>query len=130
MKVTFKKQFKNEKGSMTLEFIGVLPFLLLFVVLLFQVVATGASILSAQSAANEAAKVYALSEDAHEAEQVARDIVGTGNLMSFTDIDFATEVNGNFKVDLNVHLYLAFLPDDWMSYDFNVSANSRLLDYD
>lgn len=125
------KHFKNEKGSMTLEFIGILPFLFLFLLLLWQMVALGTSILSAQSAVNEAAKVYAVSEDFSEAEQIAKDIVGTGDLMSFTSFDIPTpEANGQFEVELDVRLYLSFLPDDWVNYPFNVAANGRLLDYD
>lgn len=125
------KHFKNEKGAMSLEFIGILPFLFLFLLLLWQVVALGTSILAAQSAVNEAAKVYAVSEDFYEAEQIAKDIVGTGDLMSFTGFNIPTpEANGHFEVELDVRLYLSFLPDDWVSYPFNITANGRLLDYE
>lgn len=129
-----KHNFNNEKGSMTLEFIGILPFLFLFFLLLWQVVASGIAIISTQSAVNEATEVYAVSQDLGEAQQKAQKIVGSGDLVSYSGFSILSkQSNGNFDAKLKVDLYFAFLPNDWQDdvpIPFTVTTSSRVMDYD
>ena len=64
------KSIRNEKGSMSIEFLGILPFYFLFFLLLWQVVASGYAVLSLKSAANDGAQVYALTKSHSEAKRL------------------------------------------------------------
>lgn len=127
-------KLNNEKGSMSIEFIGILPFLFLFMLLLWQVVASGVAIISTQSAVNEAAKVYAVSQDVDEARTKAQEIVGSGDFATYTSFSIPSiDSNGSFDAQLNVNLYLAFLPDDWeddVPIPFSITTSSRVMDND
>lgn len=126
-----KKTIKNEDGSISLEFLGLLPFLFLFMLLLWQVAASGLAILSAQSAVDEAAQVYAVSESEIQAVDKAQDIVGTGGLMQYNSLAITTpDPQGDFEATLNVTLNLVFLPDNWtnLSIPFSISSNGRVME--
>lgn len=126
-----KKLIKNEQGAISLEFIGILPFLFLFMLLLWQAVASGIGIVSAQSAVNEAAKVYAASHDRSEARQKAKEIIGTGDIMTYNSLSITTpDGRGNFKAVINVDLDLVFIPDGWKqksAVPFSISTTSRVM---
>ncbi|WP_133578877.1 TadE family protein [Aureibacillus halotolerans] len=48
----------KENGSISIEFLGILPIFLLFVALFWQFLVTGFALMTVQSAVNEAAMVY------------------------------------------------------------------------
>lgn len=54
-----KKIVSNEKGSVTVEFIAILPFVFLIMLICWQFLVGVYGVIISQSAANEAAKVYA-----------------------------------------------------------------------
>ena len=119
---------------MSLEFIGILPFLFLFILLLWQVVASGYGILTTQSAVSEAASVYSVTQNVQEAQQKAQDVVGSGDIITFTNLSIPSgDSQGNFKATINVHLNLIFLPNDWqgnLNIPFSLTTSSRVIDYE
>lgn len=112
-----KRLKKNQKGVATIEFLGMVPFVFLLLVILWQFFAAGYAVMTAQSAANEAAKVYSTSADEGKAMQSAREIVqATGSSISYdtgTSHVSATSNRGTFKASVGVNLDLVFLPKSW-----------------
>lgn len=100
----------NEKGSMTVEFIGVLPLIFLIMLICWQFLVGVYGVITAQAAANEAAKVYAITRDSGEALDAARTIVnaaggGIGYVSGSID-------SGNyFTARVSVAVDLIFIPD-------------------
>jgi Flp pilus assembly protein TadG len=100
---------KNEKGSSTIEFLGILPLILVVVMIAWQLIVSVQAVVVAQSAANEAAKVYSITEDSLEATQAAKDIVKTGG--SYLTFDGASGMTQkDFTANVNVSIDLVFLP--------------------
>lgn len=101
---------------------------------MWQVVASGIAIISTQSAINEATEVYAVSQDINEAQQKAKEIIGSGEFLTYSSFSIPSEQsNGSFDAKLKVNLYLAFLPNDWQDeipIPFTVTTSSRVMDYD
>lgn len=67
------EKLKSEEGSSTIEFLGILPFILLVVMIAWQLIISVQAVVVAQSAANEAAKVYSITEDSFEATEAAKE---------------------------------------------------------
>ena len=65
-----RRLIKDEKGSLSIEFLGILPLYFLLFLLLWQVVASGYAVISLKAAASDAAQVYAVSEDYYETKEV------------------------------------------------------------
>lgn len=110
MNVT-SKYLKNEKGSATVEFIGILPFVFLILLILWQFLTGVYAVIIAQSAANEAAKVYAITKSSSEAKDAAEQIVNTaGGGISFDSGNISGD-GSYFTARVEVDLDLVFLPD-------------------
>ncbi|KSU57616.1 hypothetical protein AS034_21130 [[Bacillus] enclensis] len=127
-----KRLLKNDKGSISLEFIGVLPFFFLFMLLVFQGFVLGYALITSQSAVNEAAKVYAEGDTLTESKQAAQKIVGNSSYLTLNSLTIPSqESDGDFEVRANVSIDLMFIPDKWKSISsitFNQSASSRVID--
>lgn len=127
-----KRLLKNDKGSISLEFIGVLPFFFLFMLLIFQGFVLGYALITSQSAVNEAAKVYAEGDTLTESKQAAQKIVGNSSYLTLNSLTIPSqESDGDFEVRANVSIDLMFIPDKWKSISsitFNQSASSRVID--
>ena len=124
------KRLKNEKGSYSIEFLGILPFLLFIFILLWQAVASGYAVYTLKTAANEGAKVYALTESRSEAEQTVRDAIDSTTVLSYISMDLEQEYNGEFELTVNVQHPLIFVPDPWKpqtTFTLNESITSRVL---
>ncbi|WP_066300888.1 TadE/TadG family type IV pilus assembly protein [Bacillus sp. FJAT-29937] len=109
-----KKMLREEKGSMTLEFLMVLPYYFFFFLLLWQVVASGITFMKAQSAVNEAAKVYSITADIDEAKIKAKEILGSSDMMTFKDfyID-PPHSSDDFKATIEFDHGFVFIPKQW-----------------
>ena len=123
---------KSEKGSISLEFLGVLPFLFLFMLLLWQAVASGVAIIRTQSATNEATRVYATTHDQLKAENKAKDIIGSGSIMTYKGLEIIQDYNDDdFKTTVDVDLSLVFIPKQWRgdktAIPFQMSATGKEL---
>ncbi|RDI37948.1 TadE-like protein [Falsibacillus pallidus] len=102
-------KLKNEEGSSTIEFLGILPFILIVIMIAWQLIVTVQAIVVTQSAANEAAKVYSITDNPVEAEQAARKIVNTGG--SYLKFESATGLfDKDFTTTVNVNIDLVFIP--------------------
>lgn len=127
-----KSLFKNNKGSISLEFIGVLPFFFLFMLLVFQGFVLGYALITAQSAVNEAAKVYSEGDTLSESREAAQKIVGNSSYLTLNSLSIPSQdSDGDFEVSANVSIDLMFIPDKWKSVSsitFNQSASSRVMD--
>src|SRR5690606_20126451 len=72
-----KKCLKKEEGSATIEFLGIIPLAILFLVILIEFVAAIHAVAVVESAANEYANVYAMTKDASEANEAANNILNS-----------------------------------------------------
>ncbi|WP_034262646.1 TadE/TadG family type IV pilus assembly protein, partial [Bacillus sp. J33] len=125
-----KHILKDQKGSISLEFIGVLPFFFMFMLLIFQGFALGYGVVTAQSAVNEAAKVYAAGDTFEEAKAAAMKVVGNSSSVSFSNLSKSEDSEGNFEATITVKVDLLFVPDQWKSINsLNVTqkASSRVM---
>ena len=115
---------RNEKGALSIEFLGILPFYFMFFVLLWQVVASGYAIMSLKSAANDGASVYAMSEDIGEAENTVMQSIGGSALLTGASVSISPQGNGTFTLSVNAQHPLVFVPTEWKTKTA-VSLNSK-----
>lgn len=106
---------RNEKGSLSIEFIGVLPFYFLFFLLLWQVVASGYAVISIKSAANDGAQMYALTGSYQEALETVNESIGNSSLITNVTIDIPSNGDGRFELKVNARHPLVFIPEKWKS---------------
>ncbi len=132
MVCNIKQAIKNEKGSATIEFLGMLPFVAIVMVLVWQMVVSVHSVIIAQSAANEAAKVYSITENGTEAANAAQKIVSAGG--TYLTYEGTTGLNErNFTAKVNVRIALVFLPKKWFadhrtpSLSFSSAASGKVI---
>ena len=118
------KAVRNEKGALSIEFLGILPFYFLFFLLLWQVVASGYAVLSLKSAANDAASVYALTANVNEAQSAMQQSIGGSSLLTGTSISVTPEGNGTFTLTVSADHPLVFVPAEWKKQTA-VSLNSK-----
>ncbi|GAA0465663.1 TadE family protein [Alkalibacillus silvisoli] len=107
------KLINNEKGSFSLEFLGILPLFFMLFLILWQVVASGYAIYTLKLAANEGAKNYAITRDLSESEQIMIDVIGDTTVLSYEDMSINNHYNGRFELSLEVNHFLVFVPTDW-----------------
>jgi len=118
------KGLKNEKGALSIEFLGILPFYFLFFLLLWQVVASGYAVLSLKSAANDGASVYAMTENASEAQNAVMQSIGSSSLLTGSSVAITPQGNGAFTLTVNAQHPLVFVPTEWKKQT-SVSLNSK-----
>lgn len=125
------RHVKNEKGSLSIEFLGILPFYFLFFLILWQVVASGYALMTLKSAANDGASVYSMTNDLNEARQTVRDSIGSGSVLTFDNLEVvSTSGSGNFKVTVKGTHPLIFVPSQWRdstSISVKSSASGKVL---
>ena len=108
-----KKLVKNERGSAIIEFISMVPLVLLFMMIFWQFLVVGYAVMITQSAVNEAAKVYSVTADKEKAEEAAREIVKTsGDNLKFNNVEIAG--SKNFNATVTVDMNLKFLPKKFL----------------
>ncbi|WP_075618560.1 hypothetical protein [Paenisporosarcina indica] len=118
------KAIRNEKGALSIEFLGILPFYFLFFLLLWQVVASGYAVLSLKSAANDAASVYAMTENANEAQAAMQQSIGGSLLLTGASISVTPQGSGSFTLTVSAQHPLVFVPAEWKKQT-SVSLNSQ-----
>lgn len=120
---------RNEKGAVSLEFLGTLPYYFLLFLLLWQVVASGYAIMTARSAASEAAKVYSLTGNRQEADSMARSILGNAANLQYEGMSI-NDTGDNFQVRLESRHSLVLVPKQWRSsasIELDQTASGRLI---
>lgn len=123
--------WQNEKGAISIEFLGILPFFFMFFLLLWQVVGTGYAVFTAKTAVNDAAKVFAATDDTTAAIQAAKDTLGSSNVIKYNQLIVPEySANGDFKMILYTDHYLTFVPPKWReaaAIDFKQEAYGKVL---
>lgn len=139
----FKKKINNEKGSMTIEFIGMIPLVFIIVMVIWQLIVSVHSVVLAQSAANEASKVYSLTMNPNDAMNSAEKIINSGgNYLSIENTTIEDESHRSavntplkkFTTTVKVNIQYVFLPKKLFkngntpSFTFTSSASGRTID--
>ncbi len=110
----FLPSLQNEKGAISIEFLGILPFFFMFFLLLWQVVGTGYAVFTAKTAVNDAAKTYASTNDISKAEEAAKAVIGGSNVIEFKSMPEPVSMgDGEFKLVLYTNHFLTFIPEKW-----------------
>lgn len=105
-----KKVKKNEEGSATIEFLGILPLAFLLLMIIWQFIVGINGVLITQSAANEYANVYSITKNQAEATQAANKILNsTGDYLHTVSIGGSG--SKEFKAHVSVNIEFVFLPD-------------------
>lgn len=111
-----KRILKEERGSLSIEFLGILPFYFLFFLLLWQVVASGYAVLSLKAAANDGAHVYSVTGDYYETLEAVNKSIGGGSLIQNHTVTVNLVGHSDlFEVKINASHPLVFLPDSWQN---------------
>jgi hypothetical protein len=110
-----KKKWKvplDEKGSATIEFLGMVPLVFILLLIMWQMIVSIHGFVIVQSAANEAAKVYAVTKNPYEAEVAAQDILtaGSGYLVFKGAPVEDSNPDPKFTTRVNADIQLVFLP--------------------
>ena len=114
----------NEKGALSIEFLGILPFYFLFFLLLWQVVASGYAVMSLKAAANDGALVYAMTEDQGEAQTAIMQSIGNSALLASPNVLINSQGNGAFTLTVSAQHPLVFIPAEWKK-ETAISLNSK-----
>lgn len=124
-------RMKDEKGSQTIEFIGLLPIMFLILALFYQILITVYSVNLVQSAANEAAKIYSTTGDKVIAENAAGKIIRTNDSLELVGLDFPM-AGKLFTAKINVKYHIKYLPDSFSDKFspllINYEAHSRVIE--
>lgn len=132
--MSFIKEFsKKEEGSATIEFLAIVPLMLLIMMIFWQMLVSGYGVIVAQSAANEAAKAYALSGNEVDAKDAAKQILGTSGNVKYVSATIPSHgASKNFTVTVDTKIDLVFIPKKIMnpppSITFSRSVKGRVLD--
>ncbi|MEK5037265.1 TadE/TadG family type IV pilus assembly protein [Sporosarcina sp. FSL K6-3457] len=126
----FRKVFRNERGVATIEFLAMLPLVFFIMMVFFQFLVAGYAIIIAQSAANEAAKTYAVTSSIREAESAAEKVVDTaGDNLEFKKIEM--DGGSDFELTVFVDMNLIFVPEKWTGklpeITFSKSISGRVM---
>ncbi|QED46418.1 TadE family protein [Cytobacillus dafuensis] len=111
-----KKLLKNERGSAIIEFVSMVPLVLLLMMILWQFLVAGYAVIITQSAANEAAKVYSVTKDSTEAKHAAEKIINSAKATLKLSGDNVINSSGsrNFEAKVKVDMTLKFLPKKFL----------------
>lgn len=110
-----RRRINDERGSASIEFLGMVPYVFLMMVMLWQVVVGAYAFIAVQSAANEAAKVYSITNDKIEAQNAGAKLVSTLQHVVIQENLIEDHSDGRrFRAKISIHLSLVFLPDEFM----------------
>lgn len=124
------KCLKNEKGALSFEFLGILPFFFLFFLILWQVVASGYALYSVKTAANEGAKSFAATQNINEASSTVKRSIGSSQVTTDVNVRVNTMENGKFELVVSAQHPLVFIPKKWKegtAISINDSAVGQVL---
>jgi uncharacterized protein (UPF0333 family) len=126
---------KDQKGSATLEFLGIVPIALILLVVIWQFIVGINSVLVTNSAANEYATVYSITKSKPDADKAMQEILNsTGNYLSFIDyVKEPNEYDKEFTVEIKVGIELVFLPKKILGatvpiIEFPATAHGRVIE--
>lgn len=108
-----RKLFQNEDGSLSIEFIGLFPFFLILILVFFQILGSGYSLLLAQKAVHESAKVYSLTESKQQASEMVDNVIGASSILAHENFKVHERGDGYFAVEFTGRHGIVFGPDSW-----------------
>lgn len=129
-----RKKLGNEQGSATIEFLAMVPLVLLIMMIFWQFLVAGYAVIISQSALNEAAKTYATSSgNLSQASNTARDFISeAGGNLDFVRVEESSRSGNNFRLTLHVNLDLIFIPERYVGrlpkISFEKSVSGRVMD--
>lgn len=129
-----RKKLANEEGSATIEFLAMVPLVLLIMMIFWQFLVAGYAVIISQSALNEAAKTYATSSgDIGQANSAASEFISkAGGNLDFVSVEESYRNGNNFGLTLHVNLELIFIPDKYVGslpkVSFEKSVSGRVMD--
>ena len=108
-----RKLLKEERGSLSIEFLGILPLYFLLFLILWQVVASGYAVMSLKATASDAAQVYAVSEYYYEAKEVIDQALAGSSILRNHYFVIQNVPGGSdlFEIKITARHPLVFLPD-------------------
>lgn len=126
-----KKLLKNERGSAIIEFVSMVPLVLLLMMILWQFLVAGYAVIITQSAANEAAKVYSVTGELDTATESAEKVISTsGDNLKMIDVKISG--SKDFKATVTVDMKLKFLPEKFLGkvppITFDKSISGRMVE--
>ena len=128
-----RKMTGNERGSATIEFLSMVPLVLFLTFVFFQFLIVGYNLIVAQSALNEASKVYSTTGSSEKAKEAVKNILSSsGNNITFNDLEIRG--NADFTATLDVDLHLKFIPKNVIgignlsTIPYEKSINSRVIE--
>jgi Flp pilus assembly protein TadG len=127
------KILRREEGSATIEFLAMVPLVFFIMMIFWQFLVAGYSAIVAQSAVNEAAKTYAVTNNIDEASLAASNFIDdVGGNLEFVNLYESSRSGNNFGLTLNVNLELNFVPEKIVgvlpSVAFERSVSGRVMD--
>lgn len=129
-----KRKFKKEDGSATIEFLGILPLALMLLMIVWQFIVGINGVMVTQSAANEYAKVYSITQNVGEASAAADGILSTaGNYLQSQGVSGSSLGSKEFTAEASVNIRLVFLPSELFGYSipsipYSATASSRVIE--
>ncbi|MEN2467392.1 TadE family protein [Ornithinibacillus sp. FSL M8-0202] len=129
-----KKVKKNEDGSATIEFLGIVPIALLLLVIIWQFIVGVNAVVVAKSAVNEYAQVYSVTKEIGEARDAASNIINsTGDYVTLNNYTREPQIfDKEFTAEIAVNIRLVFIPDFFggavPTIPYNVSAYGRVIE--
>ncbi|MGP4071118.1 TadE/TadG family type IV pilus assembly protein [Piscibacillus sp. B03] len=126
------KKIKSEEGSATIEFLGIVPLAFILLAIMIQFIVSVHGVIVAQSAANEYAKVYSVTENDSEARAAAKSILDSTSYLSGS-ISGTNTASREFSTTVNASIQLIFLPDQIFgtqtpTINFTTEAHSRVIE--
>lgn len=129
--LTKLKPHLDERGSMTIEFLGMVPLVFLTIMIAWQLIAGAHAVMLAESAASEAAKVYAITAEASEAQSAAENIVSAGGShVSFNGAPISGTDQFSAAVTVNidfVFLPSSFFPEGKPTFSYTADTSGKVI---
>ncbi|QKS72477.1 pilus assembly protein [Paenalkalicoccus suaedae] len=114
------KKRLSERGSASIEFIAMVPLLLMLLVVIWQFFVAGFAVYNTQAAANDAAKVYAATNDVGLAQQEAQRMLDTNKHVSGSVGISGGGSGGEFTATVQADFQVSLLPRQVLGYSTSI----------
>lgn len=128
MKPILIQKWKERTGSVSVEFLAILPMFLLVCLLVMQVAVSCYGIVNAQAVIRDVARMAAVTWNPDEAKEAAYDNFGKNNRhFTMENVDVRMKA-GNVEVHADLSLHMIFLPGKEVSIPVRLQATSPAYD--
>jgi hypothetical protein len=125
---------RNEDGSATIEFLGIVPIALILLVIIWQFIVGVNAVIVTQSAINEYAEVYSVTKNLTDAQEAAKEIISaTGDYLTFEGFTIEPFITDKeFTAEIKVNIRLVFIPELFagsiQSVPYSATAYGRVIE--